>query len=128
MALFAGSEFAWILLVQWLPAIAVVLALLLAGCGVVAVRRLLPVSLPDGGRQLVDEEYLKNLAALYDLSPRETQVFLLLAQGRNRPFIQEELGISDGTVKTHASRIYQKFGVGGKQQLISAVFDGAGPD
>ncbi|MDR2106838.1 MAG: LuxR C-terminal-related transcriptional regulator [Coriobacteriales bacterium] len=61
------------------------------------------------------------LARSNSLSPRETEVFLLLAQGRNRPYIQRELFLSDGTVKTHISRIYHKLGVTNRQELITMV-------
>ncbi len=55
------------------------------------------------------------------LSPREAEVLLLLAQGRSRTFIQSELFLSDGTVKTHIRHIYQKLDVHSKQELISLI-------
>ncbi len=55
------------------------------------------------------------------LSPRESEVLLLLAQGRSRTFIQSELFLSDGTVKTHIRHIYQKLDVHSKQELISLI-------
>lgn len=67
------------------------------------------------------EEVLQHLAKEYELSPRETDVFLLLAKGRDRSFIRGELFISDATVKTHIQRIYMKFGVHSKQELITLV-------
>lgn len=67
------------------------------------------------------ESRLEQLAEHYQLSPRECEVFLLLAQGRSRSYIEKELFIAEGTVKTHTTRIYQKFGVSSKQELISFV-------
>jgi DNA-binding CsgD family transcriptional regulator/uncharacterized membrane protein YgcG len=64
---------------------------------------------------------LTDLAKRSGLSPRETEVFILLARGRNRPFIQQRLYLADGTVKTHISRIYQKLGVADRQALITLV-------
>ena len=64
------------------------------------------------------------IAAAHGLSPRETQVFTLLAQGRSRVFIQEELSLSDSTIKAHTSHVYQKLGVHSKQELISLVQEG----
>lgn len=61
------------------------------------------------------------LAAARGLSPRETEVLRLLAQGRSRSFIQSELYLSDGTVKTHIRHIYQKLDVHSKQELISLI-------
>lgn len=70
-------------------------------------------------------ERYKTIALEYGLSPRETEVFILLAQGRDRAFIQKELFISDATIKTHTQHIYVKLGVSNKQELISFVLDKA---
>lgn len=63
----------------------------------------------------------RKIAHEYGLSPRETKVFQLLAQGRSRTYIQSELFLSDGTVKTHTRHIYRKLGVHSKQDLISLI-------
>ncbi|MEY8460437.1 LuxR family transcriptional regulator [Eggerthellaceae bacterium 24-137] len=62
-----------------------------------------------------------SVASARGLSPRESEVLLLLAQGRSRTFIQSELFLSDGTVKTHIRHIYQKLDVHSKQELISLI-------
>lgn len=64
------------------------------------------------------------MAAAHGLTPRETDVFLLLAQGRSRRFICDELFIADGTASTYISRIYEKFGVRNKQELLTVVIEG----
>lgn len=56
------------------------------------------------------------------LSPRETDVMVLLAQGRTRLYIQEELFIAENTVKTHIAHIYKKLGVGNRQELLDLVY------
>lgn len=61
------------------------------------------------------------IAEQYKLSPRETEVFILLGQGRNRTYIKDSLFIAEGTVKTHISRVYQKLGVNNRQDLITFV-------
>ena len=61
------------------------------------------------------------IAKSHSLSARETDVFMLLAQGRSRPYICEALYLSDGTVKTHISHIYRKFDVHERQELLDAV-------
>lgn len=66
------------------------------------------------------------LAAKHGLSARETDVFLLLAQGRSRRFICEELFIADGTASTYISRVYEKLGVHSKQELLSLVLEHEG--
>lgn len=64
------------------------------------------------------------MAEEHRLSPRETEVFMLLVQGRSHSFIQDELGLSGSTVKTHVAHIYTKMGVQGRQELLDMVWDG----
>ncbi len=66
-------------------------------------------------------EHCQVLAEQYALSPRETDVFVLLARGRSGPFIQEELTLSQSTVKTHTRNIYRKLDVASKQDLLDLV-------
>ncbi len=61
------------------------------------------------------------LAEKYGLTEREKEVFLLLARGRNRDYIQEALVISKNTVKVHVKHIYQKMDVHSHQELIDMV-------
>ena len=65
------------------------------------------------------------MIAAFDLSPREGEIFYLLAKGRNAKHIQEKLCISSSTVKTHIYRIYQKMGINSQQLLIDAVDNNA---
>ena len=69
-------------------------------------------------REICDE-----VGERYGLSPREKDVFYLLAKGRNAKYIQEELCISTSTVKTHIYRIYRKMGINSQQLLIDSVED-----
>ena len=62
------------------------------------------------------------IAERYALSPRETEVFLLLAQGRTRAFIQDELVLSGSTVKTHVSHIYAKMDVHDRQEMMDLIW------
>lgn len=57
----------------------------------------------------------------YGLSPREAEVLSLVVRGRSVPHIAERLYLSRGTVKTHISRIYQKLGVGSRQEMIDCI-------
>ena len=57
----------------------------------------------------------------YGLSPRESDVLLLLLQGRTISRIQESLFISAGTVSTHIRHIYHKTGVDNRQELIDLM-------
>ena len=62
------------------------------------------------------------LAAIYGLSPRETEVLELVVQGRSYAVVQEELCLSGSTVKTHMSHIYTKTGATGRQALLDLVW------
>lgn len=47
-------------------------------------------------------------AAFADLTPRETEILSLLAEGQSNKVIARNLGISDGTVKLHVKAILRK--------------------
>ena len=64
---------------------------------------------------------LEKLAEMRGLSPRERQVFELLAKGRNSSFVSAQLVISEETAKTHIKRIYRKFGVHSQQALLDMI-------
>lgn len=68
------------------------------------------------------EERCLEIAREKGLSPRETDVMVLLAQGRTRLYIQEELFIAENTVKTHIAHIYKKLAVGNRQELLDLVY------
>lgn len=61
------------------------------------------------------------VAQRFGLSARETEIFLLLAQGRSRPYIRDSLYLSKNTVATHIRHIYEKLGVHSQQELIDLV-------
>lgn len=63
------------------------------------------------------------MAQRYGLSPRETEVFTLLAQGRTRAFIQDELVLSGSTIKTHVSHIYAKMDVHDRQEMMDLIWN-----
>ncbi|MEQ3363033.1 response regulator transcription factor [Raoultibacter massiliensis] len=63
----------------------------------------------------------QTLAVEKRLSPRETEIFILLAQGRTRTLIQEELVLAENTVKTHITHIYGKLGVNNRQDMMDLV-------
>lgn len=68
-----------------------------------------------------EPDTVTTLAAIHRLTPRETEVFALLAQGRSIPYIRDELIISRETAATHAKHIYAKLGVHSRQELIDLV-------
>ena len=75
-------------------------------------------SLVVSDRAIEFEHICKEIGNEYDLTQRESEIFLLMAKGRNNRFIQEELCLSHNTVKTHIMHIYAKLGVHSHQELI----------
>lgn len=61
------------------------------------------------------------LSEQYDLSERQYEVLVLIAQGRNAKYIQEALTISLSTAQTHIRNIYRKVGVHSRQELLSLI-------
>ena len=62
-----------------------------------------------------------DLAKRAGLTPRETEVFDLLARGRSIPYVRDALVISKETAATHAKHIYAKLDVHSRQELIDLV-------
>ena len=63
----------------------------------------------------------KQLAASYGLTPRETDVLVLLGRGRSTPYIAETLFLSENTAKTYKRRIYKKLDIHDKQDLLDLM-------
>ncbi len=61
------------------------------------------------------------LAAEHGLTNRETDILLLLAQGRDAQFVSEALFLSRNTVKSYQKSIYAKLGVHSKQEIIELI-------
>jgi DNA-binding CsgD family transcriptional regulator len=64
---------------------------------------------------------LERVARAYDLTMREKEVLALLDSDRSLPQIAEELCVSPGTVKTHASHLYHKLGVEGREGAVALL-------
>lgn len=63
------------------------------------------------------------LAARFDLTPREAEVFEMLARGRNREHIEGALSVSRNTVKAHVKHVYAKLDIHSHQELIDLFED-----
>ena len=61
------------------------------------------------------------VAREYSLTPRESEVFALLAKGRNAEYIAGQLVVTPATIKSHIYHIYQKLGVNSQQRLMDLV-------
>lgn len=71
-----------------------------------------------------EKEFEERCAAIGDkcgLTPRECEVFVMLARGRNREYIQEQLVVSRNTVKAHVKHVYAKLGIHTHQELLDMV-------
>lgn len=76
----------------------------------------------DGGDELQRRRPRRGPAAVtpnFALSPRETEIIALIAEGYLTKEIAVRLQISEGTVKSHRKKIHEKLGVISKSQAIS---------
>lgn len=61
------------------------------------------------------------IASEFSLTPREAEVFAMLARGRDRAYIEEALVVSRNTVKAHVKHVYAKLGIHSHQELLDLV-------
>lgn len=73
-------------------------------------------------------EVCREVANEKGLSPRETEIFTMLAQGRSQPYIRDVLVLSKNTVSTHVRHIYAKLDVHSKQELLDLIESRSGFD
>ena len=91
----------------------------------------LHASLPEGGAAgrvaiVVERAAGPRVTALrleaYEVTPREAEIATLIARGLTNPQIAERLVLSPYTVQDHVKSLFEKTGVGSRQELVARVF------
>lgn len=87
-----------------------------------------------GGAIVLPEEARSSLHHLPDdgasatclvaaLTPRESEVIVLLAQGKSNADIAEKLSVSKATVRSHVHHLLRKLGVGTRAQAVAVAYE-----
>jgi NarL family two-component system response regulator LiaR len=72
------------------------------------------IPVPAGGPFVLDERKRENL----HITRRELEILELIAQGLSNREIAEKLFVSENTVKTHSSRVFDKLGARRRTQAV----------
>ncbi len=75
------------------------------------------LGLPERGRDMMGQPVQNRV----QLTERQEQVLQLLARGAPIKIICRELGLSEGTVKTHVTAIYRAFGASNRTEALLAA-------
>jgi NarL family two-component system response regulator LiaR len=73
-----------------------------------------PVPVPAGQPFAVNSKKLEDL----EITPRELEILELIATGMSNREIAEKLFVSENTVKTHSSRVFDKLGAKRRTQAV----------
>ena len=73
-----------------------------------------PVESPAGAPFVLNEKKREELS----ITPRELEILALIAQGHSNREIAGKLFVSENTVKTHSSRVFDKLGAKRRTQAV----------
>ncbi|MDO5043660.1 MAG: helix-turn-helix transcriptional regulator, partial [Slackia sp.] len=75
-------------------------------------------------REAIFDAQCARIAEQAGFTPREREVFALVARGKTNAAVAEELVVSENTVKFHIKSIYQKLGIHSKAEVVALVKGG----
>ena len=70
---------------------------------------------------ILQSNVIKELAAEFSLSARETEIVMLIARGFTTDNVAKKLVISPYTVNTHIRHVYEKVGIHKRSELIDYI-------
>jgi DNA-binding CsgD family transcriptional regulator len=80
--------------------------------------------LPASSKEAMDfDGACHEIAEIYHLTARETEIMALIARGRNGAYIQDHLFISLSTFQTHSKKLNRKLAIHSRKELM-LLFDG----
>jgi len=72
----------------------------------------------SAARRVIDGAFGRHQEPLDGLTPREFEIFALMAEGVPNKKIAQQLGINEKTVRNHVSHVYDKLGVDGRSTAL----------
>ena len=116
-------EYRWLLVAHSIEIYAALVAAVFAAVGIWLGRRITrpretvvvrEVLVPAPAEFVRDEARLESLG----ITPRELEILGLIAQGLSNREIAERVFVSENTVKTHSSRVFDKLGARRRTQAV----------
>ncbi len=81
------------------------------------------LTVPQATEPPADEAAGEDPALIEELTPRERDVLVLVAEGRANREIAEQLGISEHTVKFHLAALFGKLAVSTRTQAVRRALE-----